>query len=522
MAETVTDGGSIQSSGISTSERSIVLAAKGGGITLVGAIFEYGSWMVIGILLTRFLGAEQYGLYALTLSSITIATGLASLGLAPALVRYVSVFVGRGDTAKTWGTLQVGLGLTAIASLVVGIGLFALAVPIAKGLSDEPKLVPLLRLGSVMIPFMALSSVLAAATQGFKTMQYAVIAQKISQPLIRLVLVVVLALVLGLNAANALGAHFVAVATVFAMLLHFLNRLFPLRRPLRVGRRSPAQVLSFSLPIYFTRLINTFRRNIQTLALGAFQAVTTVGLFAVAGKVDLVGRMFHHSIITASAPIVSDLYDQGNRAQLARFYQTVTKWTFTANLPLFLILQSFPSALLSIFGQEYVGGAVALTTLAWGNLVEAGTGICGVVIEMTGRTRLKLVNALAALGVLLGLNLLLIPRWGLIGAAAASATANAAINLLRLAEVYLLYGLLPYNVGFLKPLMAGLIALMLSRTMRRWLPSEETLVFIALKIVLLLAAYAAAIVLLGLDQEDRAVLSYLGRRLRARFQRRED
>lgn len=502
-----------------TADRSILTAAKGGGVTFAGAIFAYGSWLLIGILLARFLGADQYGLYTLALSPITIAAGLAGLGLAPALVRYVSMFAGRRDTAGLWGTLQVGLGLTAIASLLAGIGLFALATPIAESLFDEPRLVPLLRLGGLMIPFMALGSVLAAATRGFKKMQYTVIAQQITQPMIRLVLIVALALVVGLNAGNALAVYLVAAATVCVMLLYFLNRLFALRRPLREGRRDVREMLRFSLPIYITRLINTFRGNIQTLLLGAFQAVTTVGVFAVASKANMVGTMFHGSIVTASAPVVSELYDQGKSAQLARFYQTMTKWTFTANLPVFLILQLFPGPILSIFGEEYVGGALALTILAWGNLVDASTGICGVVIDMTGKTGLKLVNTALTFGLLLGLNLLLIPRWGLIGAATASAAANAGVNLLRLVEVYVLYRLLPYSVGFLKPLAAGLVALAAGWFISRRFLTGETLVFTAINVALLLAVYVAAILLLGLDHEDRAVLSRVGGRLQAKFRR---
>jgi O-antigen/teichoic acid export membrane protein len=500
-------------------DRSVLLAAKGGGVTFAGAIFAYGSWLVIGLLLARFLGADQYGLYTLASSPITIATGLAGLGLSPALVRYVAVYNGRRDDAGLWGTLQIGLGLTSIASMVVGIGLFALAAPIAERLFDEPRLIPLLRLGSLMLPFATVSTQLSAATQGFKAMQYRVIAKDISQSVVRVVLIIALVIVGALNAMSATAAQLVSEVIVFAMLLYFLHRLFALRRPLGAGRRNFREMVGFSLPIYITRLINTFRGNIQTLMLGAFEAVTTVGVFAVASKVNMVGRMFGNSIVTASAPIVSDLYDRGKRESLARFYQTMTKWTFTANLPLFLIVQLFPGVILSIFGEEYVGGAMALTILAWGNLVDAGTGICGVVIDMTGKTKLKVVNATVTVGLLIGLNLLLIPVWGLVGAAVASSVARAAVNLLRLGQVYAIHRLLPYNVSFLKPVVAGLAALAAGWIMRRWILTEETLFFAAINVVVLVAVYAAAIVLLGLDEEDRAVLSRIGGRLKAKFRR---
>jgi O-antigen/teichoic acid export membrane protein len=101
------------------SDRSVLIAAKGGGITFAGMMFAYGARLVIGILLARFLGAEQFGLYSLALSAVEMAVGLAALGLVRALVRYVSMFAGRRDTAGLWGALQVGLGLTTVASLLV-------------------------------------------------------------------------------------------------------------------------------------------------------------------------------------------------------------------------------------------------------------------------------------------------------------------------------------------------------------------------------------------------------------------
>jgi O-antigen/teichoic acid export membrane protein len=468
-------------------------------------------------LLARLLGAEQFGLYTLALSALTIAAGLAGLGMAPALVRYVSVFVKRRDIARLWGTLQVGLGLSMIVSLGVGIGLFALAPLIAVRIFDEPRLVPLLRLGSLMIPFSVLGNMLAAATRGFNKMQYTAFAQNIAQPMIRLIMLIVVALVIGLNALNALAVLILAVAIVFTILLYFLYRLFDLRRPLHTAQRNLRQMLSFSLPVYGTRLIKTFRGNIQTILLGSFQAVATVGVFAVARRVNMVGLMFHQAIATTSAPIVSGLYDQGKKVQLARFYQTMTKWSFTVNLPVFLILQLFPGAILLIFGKEYVGGAIALTILAWGNLIEASTGICGVVIDMTGRTGLKLVNVITVFAVAVGLNLLLIPQWGLVGAAVASTTATLIVNLMRLVEVYILYRLQPYNLEFLKPVAAGLVALASAWVISQLFPSEPSLILVGLNILIILAVYAGMILLLGLSQEDRAILVRLSGRFRVKF-----
>jgi O-antigen/teichoic acid export membrane protein len=494
-------------------DQDVLTAAKGGGIVFAGHLFQYASRFIISFFLARLLGADQIGLCNLALTAAMVASGLAQLGLPSAMVRYVSLFAGRKDEAGLWGMLQVGVGLVAVVSLLMAGGLFALAGPIAEQLFHEPKLAPLLRVISLVVPFLALSRVIASATRGFKRMQYLVISQSISQPAIRLVLALVLAITIGLNAARSLVAFGVAVVFSFGMLLYFLNQLFPLNRPLSAARYNPKKMLRFALPVYLSSLISIFGGNIKTMLLGALNTAANVGVFAIAFQINTIGRMFHDGIVTASAPIVSELYDRGEREPMGRFYQTVTKWTFTMNLPLFLIVLLFPVPILSIFGKSFVDGAAALSVLAWANLVDTGTGICGVVLDMTGRTSLKFANSLVTFALTIGLNALLIPRWGLMGAATASLAAAVTINLLRLSEIFVLFRLLPYDVSFVKPVVAGLVTLAIAWGVRLFSPSRTSLVYTAMNVIVLLVVYVGMIFLLGLSQEDRAVLDRLRRRM---------
>jgi O-antigen/teichoic acid export membrane protein len=496
-------------------DRNILTAAKGGGIIFAGNLFQHGSRFIIAFLMARLLGSDQLGLTNITLSAAFITASLASLGLPAAMMRYIPVFSSRRDEAGLWGTLQIGIGLTALLSVFTSLGLFLLAEPIAERLFHDSRLVPLLQIISLVISFLALSEVFAAASRGFKAMQYAVLGQNIAQPAIRLVLIVILAITVGLNAEKALVAFSLAVITAFFILLYFLGRLFSLKRPLRAARRDTGEILRFSLPVYLSGLVSTFGSNIQAILLGALSTVANVGVFAVASQINLVGQMFHSSIVTASAPIVSELYERGEQEQMGRLYQAVTKWTFTLNLPLFLIVLLFPEPILSIFGKSFVGGATALTILAWANLVRTGTGICGAVLDMTGNTTLKMVNSLVTFGLTLGLNILLIPHWGLVGAAIAALIAATVVNLLRLTEVFVLFRLLPYNLSFVKPIVAGLSTLAVAVGLRLLFAHSLNLIGFVISVVVILAVYAGAILILGLSQEDRMVLARVGERVKS-------
>lgn len=487
-------------------EGNIVNVARGGGVTFAAKLFLSASRFAIAVLLARLLGAEQYGLYNLALSAAALCSGIALLGMDAALVRYVAIAASRRDEAGLWGTLQVGAGAGLIASTLVGVGLFALAYPVAALLFREPALAPLLQLASVLVPFLTLNDTLASASRGFKRMDYSALAQFIAQPIVRLVLTLALAL-LGLNAALAVLVYGLASAATALIQLALLNRQFALRRPLQAGRRDTRAIFGFALPFWLSSLITTFQGNIQTLLVGALSSIAGAGVFAMADQLNSLGNLFSSSINISARPLIAELHDRGERQQLGEVYQTAAKWALTVNLPIFLVTVLYAVPILAIFGAEFTTGAMTLVILAWANLVNVGTGMGGIILDMAGYTRLKLTNSLVRLGLYLGLNVLLIPRWGIVGAAVTVLIAEGVINLVRLAQVYALLKLLPYNRSFVKPLAAAAAALAGVLTIGGQFPGEAGLIGVALLATLLLAIYGGVVVLLGLSPLERKMLA---------------
>lgn len=495
-------------------DRNILTAAKGGGITFFGVLFQYGVRLVLGVLLGRLMGAEQYGLYSLADTAFYLIVGLAMLGLFSAVVRYVSAFASHRDEASLWGTLQVGLGIPFVVSVLAGACLLVFAGPFAGLMFHEPRLVPVLRVTAFVLPFGALITALEAAIRGLNRLKYNVIASNIFFPLLKLIIVIALAIT-GLNAVKAMTAHAIGAVATCVMLLYFLHKLFPLNRPWRAGRRNVKEMLVFSLPIYGSRLITLFGQNMQIVLLGALSEVMSVGIFSAAAKVNLVGTMFYNAINTAAEPIVSELYTKEEHGQLRHFYQNMTKWTFAFGLPIFFITLLFSKPILSIFGDDFTAGSVALAILSFGSLVKAGIGITEVMIMMTGNTWLKTVNTVLALVLGTVLSFLLIPRFGVVGAAITLSGVRFVLGLVQLLEIFALFRLLPYTKSFIKPIVAGVVAAMAACAMTRWFFVESNLIGTVLNIGFLMAVYAGMMLLLGLSEEDRIVLAHLRGRLKA-------
>ena len=512
------DAGLAKAESIPTFKKNIVAVAKGGGVVFTGKLFLDAVRFITAFFLARLLGARDYGMYSLALSATNIGVGVALLGLDAALIRYIAVMVGRKDDESVWGTMQVGVSVAMLLSAVSGTILFGFAYPIADSAFHKIGLAPLLQLAAVLIPILTLSEVLASITKGFGRMDYPVIAQFAFQPVFRLVMIVILAFS-GFNPFLAIITFGLADLGASLLMIYYLNRIYPLKRPLSPAKRDLKGLLVFSLPVWMSGLMVQFQNNLQALVLGTMGSITGVGLFAIASQITAVSGHFTSSINVSAKPIVAQLHDQKDMKQLGLIYQMANKWAVMVQLPIFLIMVFYPAALLSIFGNSYVEGAAALIVLAIADLLNVGTGMGGVILDMTGHTQLKLVNSILRLGIYLGLDLLLIPRWGLMGAAVAIMAGEGTVNFLRLIQVYVLFKLLPFNRGFIKPVIAAIAAASGVLLLEIWLPGGVNLIHAALGSTLLVLIYAGITYLMGFSKEEAFMLDGIRNRTRNIFKR---
>jgi O-antigen/teichoic acid export membrane protein len=485
-------------------------------MVFAGRLFVWGTRFGLAVLLARLLGADSYGLYNIALTVATLGSALSVIGLDSALVRYVAVYARRGDRAGLLGTLRVGVGVPMLVSGLAAAAIILGSGPIARDLIGDPRLEPLIRIVALLVPAMVSNTVLSATLLGAQRVGWAVAAEQFAQPVVRLGILVVFALI-GMTPELALIASTLATVAATLLLLLFVQRQVSLQGIAGQARSEPGPMLRFSLPVYFSNIVNTFGGNLQTLLLGALASVASAGIFAVANQVMLVGAIFHQAIVHASMPIFAELQDAEDRRPLHALYRTTSRWTFTLNLPFFLIAVLFPQALLSIFGPEFTDGAAALAILAFASLTNAATGASGAVLDMTGHTRVKLLNSTLAVGLAIALNLVLIPPLGLVGAAIASFGSIATVNLLRVAEVGWLVKVGPYDASWAKPLLAGVAAAAVGwGTATVSADLVGTLAAAALGAAALGIAYVAVLALLGLTDEDRTIVSRAARKITRR------
>jgi O-antigen/teichoic acid export membrane protein len=489
-----------------TSDRHVLAAAKGGGFLAMGTMFEFASRFVIAFMLARGLGKEDYGAYVLGIAAASLFAGISVLGTDDAMVRYVAIMSGRRDENGVSGTIQVGLFTAVLGGVLLGAILFLAAGPVANGLFNAPELVPLLHLFAFVVPFLAVSNSLIGIARGFKRMDYEAIGENVVQSLVRMGLVAILFLGGWLTlygAAIAFGLSDVAASVALVWLLH---KEFSLRDWARASaRRDLRAIFGFALPLWVSGLLRSFRTNIQNFLLGALSTLANVGVFAIAARINLLATVVSVSIYQASRPLMAQLHDRKDLENLREVYGATTRWTMMLNVPFFLAMVLYPAALLHVFSNEFTAGATALAILAVGQMVGAGTGTCQGMLDMTGHTRAKLGNTIAMSTVLTVGGLLLIPRWGVTGAAVASMLAVTTVNVASLVEVWVLEKEQPYDRTFRKPAFAGVVALLAGLALRAWIPVGNSFGHALVQGVVVAGIYVALVVLLGPEPQDRLV-----------------
>ena len=170
---------------------------------------------------------------------------------------------------------------------------------------------------------------------------------------------------------------------------------------------------------------------------------------------------------------------------------------------MFAGLLLFAHPLLSLFGSTYSKGASALAILAAGQLFNAATGPLGQMINMSGRPYLTLVNNATVAALNIGACLVLIPRYGVTGAACSTTGAITLVNLIKLVQVRIIFGLNPFTVRAVRAVGAVLLAVGLSAPivfLPHWSSSAVEIVVAGLVLVV---AYCSFFWFLAANIEER-------------------
>lgn len=379
-----------------------------------------GIAFVMSIVFARFLGTAGIGTYSYATTWANLLSIPATLGIDELIVREIAIY----RTKSQWELMAGLLRWSSLVVLSFSIGLTLVATAIVwgiKGDSDTTVFIAVV-LAMVTIPIASLRNLRLGAMRGLHRIVSGQIPDAVFAPTIVLALTFLAYLLFpqNFNVFWVLGFKIIAIVITFFIGSLWLWRSLPLQVKQAKTQFEGKQWLFAALPFMFlgtTQLINS---RIDVIMLGGIQGVKAVGIYTVIIGITRLTIFIHHSALSVLAPNIATLYSEGKLKQLEKLVQKSALGVFLFSLLIGGTIMLLGNFVLLIFGSEFLAGRTAMNILILGQIFNALTGPVGLVLNMTGHQNYTAIATGISAFLNAMLNFLLIPQWGINGAAIAT------------------------------------------------------------------------------------------------------
>lgn len=493
---------------------------------ILGSVFKYVSTFLI----QYSFGPGIYGIYTLSTSLVNLISSIFSLGMGDAMLRYVAIYRNKKKPRLVLGITIFCTAMAGIAGIIGALLLLyftpafvsIIALKHDQASNKESSLVqvmPALQMMAPLIPLFTMQLVWQSGLRGFKAFKLRVLVSSVLQPLLQIMLTVLVILffsnITGIVLALLLSTLFSVILNLYFMFKQVASVAIP-----EIEQYEAREWLGFASLNFLTTVTDNLLYFMDALLLAVFNVPTVqIGQYGAATRISNFISLPLLSLNNIFAPTIAELHSKGEREKLESLFKVVTKWTITFSLPLFLVSALFSPYLLGLSGAAFVPAWPLVVALAFGALLNAGTGAVGYMLLMTGYNKLSFLNSLVAVIANVALGVVLIPRYGAIGTAIGTGVSFCVVNLMRLLQVRLLLKMHPYRWDVIKPIGAGLLSsavigaifylLYLSHLKLYMLLGHAILSIQLLFIPVFLALYIGLVVLFKGSPEDEIVMKGL-------------
>jgi O-antigen/teichoic acid export membrane protein len=390
------------------------------GLRIFAVLLAYASHAII----SRLLGVHGYGIYVIGLSWSLVLTLPARLGFDQSSLRYATVYLETGQTGAFRAFVRVATGGVTLASIAIG-SLFAILGG-SLGVGDHRVILA----AALLILPQALLGVLSAIIRSSNRIWATQFYDQILRPAV-LIAALLLFAATGrpLEPSAVLLFHSAAAFLALGMLVIHFFKVFGHVRRTRPNYQPLSQWLAVSMPLLVIAMAQELLNQLEIILLGYFRNAEQAALFSAAWRLAGLVTFALTTFGVLCGPMVASAYHRRDVQRLNKLVQFAARLITASAGLMILILVAGGKLLLSVFGPGFEAAYLPMLALLAGAGVNAFTGIVAYLLTMTGRERIGMWIFCGALAVSLTLNLLLIPKFGALGAAIASSTALSAWNL---------------------------------------------------------------------------------------------
>ena len=393
--------------------------------------------LVISVVMARMMGAEEFGIYAYTMSIVNLLFVISMLGLSQLIIREIAAY----RANQTWnlmrGLLKRANQATFIASVVMALGAAIFAFVMIERIGEHAFHTFLI--GLILLPLLVLIHLWATTIRGLGHILLSQVPMVVIRPCLFLILLGAAYLFRedGSSATKAMSMQVIATAVPFVIMLATLWKVLPVETKNTSPAFQTKVWMKSAWPLFFVSAMLIVNQQTDILMLGAFKNAKEVGIYRVAQRGAELVSFGLVAVNMAIGPTISTLYTKCEMQQLQRIVTRSAQAALVFSFPLVFGLVIFGSKLVPfVYGAEFASAVKPLAILCVASFLAVSLGSVGLLLTMCGHERDTAKGFAFAAVINVILNAFMIPMWGAKGAAIATGTSMISWSVLLALLVY--------------------------------------------------------------------------------------
>jgi O-antigen/teichoic acid export membrane protein len=378
---------------------------------------------IFTFLVARLLGPAALGTFSVAWATTDLVSKMGILGLDNAIITFVARSEANGNRARSRALFQLAVVVGVVQCAIVASISIAVTRLLGDRLGLNRQMVTALSIMLCAMPGVALYRISTSVSRGMKVMKHDIFSRGTTEPIATtLAFLITLAFGLTMFAPEVAAIAGTAASGIVALILagSLLNARLP--SPSISYRSEYRRLLAFAAPIGAYDLLNAVILRLDVIMLGCFigrapgVTLTTVGIYGAVVEVAGGLRKVNQAFNPIFAPVVAGMTATSEHSLAAATYARLARWMLWILLPLVAVMALAGSAILLIYGPAFHQGGVWLGIVGAACATNAFVSL-GETVIMVQRPRINLINSSITCAVAIAVNLLLIPRFGVTGAA---------------------------------------------------------------------------------------------------------
>lgn len=391
-------------------------------IVFVGVFLSKILTYLYRILIARFYGPEIYGLFSLAIILILSVVAFSSFGLFQGLLRFVPLYRGKKKLNNIRYILKFSLTLIFFSGITSCFLIFYFSEFISLNIFHNFELIIFLKIFSFVIPFYLFFYAFLSVIQGFEKTTIQSFFQDFLENFLKL-FVLLFFILFGIKNNSVPLSYFLGVFLVSLLSFIYCKYKIPLLfkkyyLSTKLKKEIRNNLLSYSWPLVFSTILYSFLSSIDSCMIGYFKGSTLVGVYNAAIPIAVLLTIFPALFTRLFFPLANKEFSKKNLNLLSELSKQVQKWILIFNLPIFMLIFIFPGVFINLlFGSEYTSALNSLRILSIGYIFYSLSVVPNNLIFVYGKSKIILLDVILITLLNFFLNLFLIPKYGLEGAA---------------------------------------------------------------------------------------------------------